>query len=114
MDVNKELSHDWLRARSVNGSLRGLLPGRVVGAVVEEVEDAVELLLELLDGRERRDDAVALALAAQVVGQVGDLLGRLDGPVRVRVRQQEVELDGGLSGRGGPSVRFLLAFSCST
>ena len=79
---------------------------------MEEVEDLMELRLELLDGGEGSDDAVALALAAHAVREVGDLLGRLEGPVRVRVRQQEVELDGGLDSRGSTSVTFPFSFSC--
>ena len=52
-----------------------ILPWGHVGAVVEEVEDLVELVLELLDGGERSDDPVALAVAPQA-----PLLGSLKGP----------------------------------
>ena len=45
---------------------------------MEEVEHLLELLLELLNGGERRYDAVALAIAPQA-----PLLGGLEGSVRV-------------------------------
>ena len=43
---------------------------------MEEVEDLVELVLELLDGGERSDDPVALAVAPKA-----PLLGSLKGPM---------------------------------
>ena len=52
--------------------------GRQIWTVVEEVEHLLELLLELLNGGERRYDAVALAIAPQA-----PLLGGLEGSVRV-------------------------------